>query len=132
MVIVRLMMAGKVGPADVELAAAPVPVRTNGGAKPESPAPFLVERAPERTTPEKVFALTLEACRWPHGDPKHPDFHFCGNPVAKRPYCEHHRAMAYMAPQTGSGHGARINLVAQRDPQPSFPKGAHHAAALVA
>jgi hypothetical protein len=32
--------------------------------------------------------------------------------VARRPYCEHHRAMAYAAPLTGRGHGARSGRVA--------------------
>jgi hypothetical protein len=50
----------------------------------------------DRTTAEKLCALPARGCRWPCGDPRHPDFHFCGNPIAKRPYCEHHRAMAYV------------------------------------
>ena len=119
---------GAVTVAQVEQAAVPIPARTNGSAKPGPPAPLLVAPAPEQsvvaraeaaaladpglTTAEKVCALTPEACRWPCGDPGHPDFHFCGSPVARRPYCEHHRAMAYVAPLTGSGHGARIGLVA--------------------
>lgn len=35
--------------------------------------------------------LTPNSCRWPFGDPRHPDFGFCG--AAKRlgsSYCEHH------------------------------------------
>jgi GcrA cell cycle regulator len=55
------------------------------------------------TTAEKVCALTLGGCRWPYGDPRHPDFHFCGAPVVREPYCEQHRAMAYLALR---GHGA--------------------------
>ena len=61
---------------------------------------------PGLSTAEKVCALAPDACRWPCGDPARPDFHFCGSPVAKKPYCEHHRAMAYRAPLTGSGQGA--------------------------
>src|SRR5262245_7629984 len=114
----------------VEAAAFLVPARTNG-AKPEPPAPL--EEAPKQSslvrtatatfadsdlsTAQKVLALGLGSCRWPYGDPRHPDFHFCGSPVARKSYCEQHHALAYVA---DSGHGARI------------PKGAHHAAALVA
>src|SRR4029077_4930564 len=60
---------------------------------------------------EKVVALAPGTCRWTCGDTVRPDFHFCGSPVASRPYCEHHRAIAYLAPLTGSGHGAPIGLV---------------------
>ena len=149
-IVLRLLAAGAVTVAQIEQAAVPVPARANGSAKPESPAPLLVEPAPtpatlvrgeaatfadsDLTTAEKVIALAPGACRWPCGDPGHPDFHFCGDPVAKRPYCEHHRTMAYMAPRTGAGHGARIRLVAQwghQWPKASCPKGAHHAAAPV-
>jgi len=150
-IVLRLLAAGAVTVAQVEQAAVFVPARTNGSAKPEPPAPLLVEPAPAPatlvraeaatfadsglTTAEKVIALAPGACRWPCGDPGHPDFHFCGDPVAKRPYCEHHRTMAYMAPRTGGGHGAHIRLVAQwghQWPKTSCPKGTHHAAAPVA
>jgi hypothetical protein len=49
------------------------------------------------TTAEKVFALAPGACRWPYGDPQRPDFHFCGSPVTRKPYCEKHRTMAFVA-----------------------------------
>ena len=125
-IVLRLLAAGVVTIAQVEQATVPVPARTNGGAKPGPPAPLLVEPAPEQsalapalansslTTAEKVCALTPEACRWPYGDPRHPDFHFCGNPVAEKPYCERHRALASCTAV------------------PAISKGAHHAAAPVA
>jgi GcrA cell cycle regulator len=37
--------------------------------------------------------IDLEAgdCRWPVGDPRHADFHFCGaQKIAGRPYCAAH------------------------------------------
>ena len=127
-IVVRLLACGAVTIDQVEQAAVAIPARTNGGAKPEPPAPLLVAPAPEQSaaapaeaaaladpglsTAEKVVALAPGDCRWPCGDPGRPDFHFCGSPVARRPYCEHHRAMAYAAPLTGSGQGARIGLVA--------------------
>jgi GcrA cell cycle regulator len=104
-IVLRLLATGAVTIAEVEEAAVSAPARTNGRAELEPPVPLLVEPAPEQTaalanpdltTAEKVCALAPEACRWPDGDPKRPDFHFCGNPVAERPYCERHRAMAYM------------------------------------
>jgi hypothetical protein len=119
-IVLRLLAAGVVTVAQVEQVAAPVLVRTNGSAKSESPAPLLGEPAPEQsalaranaatlvdsilTTAEKVCALTSNACRWPCGDPEHPDFHFCGDSVVKKPYCDHHRAMAFRPNRACSPH----------------------------
>jgi GcrA cell cycle regulator len=37
---------------------------------------------------------------WPIGHPTDNDFHFCGGrPVAGKPYCEHHAAVAYIKPK---------------------------------
>jgi GcrA cell cycle regulator len=38
-------------------------------------------------------------CRWPIGDPKSADFHFCGRDKAGRTsYCGHHARVAYQIP----------------------------------
>src|SRR5688572_4071755 len=48
----------------------------------------LVIPANDRKT---VQTLTNNDCRWPIGDPQHPDFHFCGKRKAVGfPYCEFH------------------------------------------
>lgn len=40
--------------------------------------------------------LTSACCRWPIGDPKHADFHFCGKvKAAGLPYCGAHAERAY-------------------------------------
>jgi GcrA cell cycle regulator len=52
---------------------------------------------------ERKTVPTLEDkdCRWPIGDPQHPDFHFCGRPkIAGLPYCDHHSRVAFQPPQT--------------------------------
>ena len=50
--------------------------------------------APER--PVTVLTLTPANCNWPEGDPKRPDFHFCGrDKPPDSPYCPHHAARAY-------------------------------------
>ena len=75
-IVLRLLAAGMVTIAQVEQAAVAIPARTNGGAKPEPPAPLLVAPAPEQsvvaraeaaaladpglTTAEKVVALAPE------------------------------------------------------------------------
>src|SRR5262249_59877422 len=83
MVTVRLMMAGKVGPADIELAAAiPVSGRTNGGANHEPPPPILGRAPPEPlvepaqavlapppAAPLPRLLLSPTNCPWP---PHHP------------------------------------------------------------
>jgi GcrA cell cycle regulator len=38
-----------------------------------------------------IVDLENSECRWPVGDPRHADFHFCGQRQAVgRPYCEFH------------------------------------------
>ena len=40
--------------------------------------------------------LKPTSCRWPEGDPKDPNFHFCGEPVEPgKIYCPAHCAIAY-------------------------------------
>lgn len=63
-----------------------------------------VEPAEELVVPiaERKTIQTLEAgdCRWPIGNPRESDFHFCGRQqVSGLPYCEHHARKAYAAPQ---------------------------------
>jgi len=95
----------------VEEAAAAIPVQTNGSAQGKPSTPLKPTPAPARadlslSTAAKVYALASGACRWPCGDPRRPDFRFCGDPAVKGPYCEQHCTMAYMAPRTGGRHGA--------------------------
>jgi hypothetical protein len=115
MVTIRLMMAGKVGPADVELAATSISSWTNGDAEPKPPAPLEEAPAPAQavlarieaatladpgftTTAMTIYALGPKSCRWPHGDPGRPGFGFCGElVVAAGSYCPKHCRTAYIA-----------------------------------
>lgn len=49
---------------------------------------------------QKIKTLAnLEAgeCRWPIGDPRHADFHFCGAKQAEgRPYCIEHWTLSFI------------------------------------
>ena len=61
--------------------------------------------APQRKA-NPVANLANDACRWPIGDPRDEDFHFCGaKPVTirkdgkSRPYCGLHTPMAYLPPR---------------------------------
>ena len=110
-IVLRLLAAGAITAAQVERVAVLIPARTNGGEPPaprrtvpsEQSAAETATRAP--TTAEKVCALVPEGCRWPYGDPRHSDFRFCGNLAVEQPYCERHRALAYLAPRPGRAHG---------------------------
>jgi GcrA cell cycle regulator len=44
-----------------------------------------------------LMQLTSRTCRFPIGDPKDHDFHFCGNPVAGDGvvYCGYHMSISY-------------------------------------
>jgi GcrA cell cycle regulator len=57
----------------------------------------LPELGPAPPIPITVQTLTGRTCRWPEGDPKTPEFHFCGRrkTQVEVPYCDHHRAIAF-------------------------------------
>jgi GcrA cell cycle regulator len=62
-----------------------------------SKAPRKVAKRPKG---KRLLDLGASDCRWPIGEPRHPDFHFCGKPqVAGRPYCELHWCMAFQPPR---------------------------------
>ncbi len=43
-----------------------------------------------------ISTLDRNDCRWPVGDPRHTEFHFCGaRQLTGRPYCELHWRMAF-------------------------------------
>ncbi len=47
-----------------------------------------------------IATMTDKDCRWPIGDPRHADFHFCNrNKVPGLPYCEFHARRAFQPPQ---------------------------------
>ena len=47
----------------------------------------------------KLTDLDNHTCRWPIGDPKDENFHFCGRKVRiGQTYCEEHAALAYVKP----------------------------------
>jgi len=54
--------------------------------------------AAPRVAPRSLIELGRTGCVWPVGDPKSPEFHFCGQPAEGRsPYCVDHRKKAYSA-----------------------------------
>jgi GcrA cell cycle regulator len=57
--------------------------------------------------PTALFDLRRDQCRWPVGDPRTPEFHFCG---ARRlepfPYCDGHARIAYCRDDAREEHPA--------------------------
>jgi GcrA cell cycle regulator len=50
----------------------------------------------ELTDRKTLLDLKENDCRWPIGDLRNPDFHFCGaQRLAGRPYCPVHWRMAF-------------------------------------
>jgi GcrA cell cycle regulator len=89
--------------------AGPAPKKPTGTGNPAFRSLFKLDAEPyidpveELVIPlaERKTIATLEAehCRWPIGDPKHADFHFCGKgKLPGLPYCEHHARRAYQLP----------------------------------
>lgn len=70
-----------------------------------APKPKVVAPEPETTAPAggaTILSLTERMCRWPIGDPRTPQFRFCGCAVAPgETYCSKHAAVAYQKPNTG-------------------------------
>lgn len=80
----------------------PSPIRRDDDetAAPELPLkPVKTEKV--KKPAEKLFTvndLTHSSCRWPVGDPKDADFHFCGKEaLPDKPYCAEHAAIAYVS-----------------------------------
>ncbi|MDD4520138.1 MAG: global cell cycle regulator GcrA-like protein [Alphaproteobacteria bacterium] len=56
-----------------------------------------VKKAPKKKEKLVLNDLHFNSCRWPIGDPKDPDFHFCGKETFMgRPYCAEHCLKAYV------------------------------------
>ncbi|MBV6632682.1 MAG: global cell cycle regulator GcrA-like protein [Alphaproteobacteria bacterium] len=48
-----------------------------------------------------ILELTDRMCKWPIGDPRDPDFRFCGKQTSNGlPYCETHCQQAYQQPSS--------------------------------
>ena len=79
----------------------PIPVKTV--TKEKDYDAFVNVSIPVSHTPKKpgdkvtVTDLDNHTCRWPIGDPKDENFHFCGaNVRIGQTYCEEHAAIAYV------------------------------------
>lgn len=73
------------------------PIQQNDNVKKVEPVKKIIQEAPRKAKSSvKLADLKDRMCRWPIGDPKDADFHFCGdNAVPGMPYCEEHARSAY-------------------------------------
>ena len=88
--------------------------KTTGNCSEVKPAPIRAnEVAPEdKNIPlhqrKTIFTLEKNNCRWPIGDPRKPDFHFCGGEIVQGlPYCVDHCRRSYVQTPV-SRVGARL------------------------
>lgn len=65
--------------------------------KPNKSTPVAsVARLPKPDLRPLPVLARVASCRWPEGDPKHADFHFCEAPAKENSsYCPTHHARAY-------------------------------------
>lgn len=71
---------------------------------PNRAAVRVIRRKPRPIRPTPVYDpryvrlpdLGRNMCKWPIGDPRHDDFHFCGGDTQTgASYCDHHCTIAY-------------------------------------
>ena len=83
-----------------EKPSAPKPVKQDKKAEIEASVDEKIEIAPMAHHHHGKTALTdldNHTCRWPIGDPKDENFHFCGKKVRiGQTYCDEHAAIAYV------------------------------------
>lgn len=71
--------------------------------KPQLPAPAPAPGEPEALMLDGAFVTEencpSRGCRYPHGDPGTPEFHYCGQPKkgGGSSYCEHHHSKVYVS-----------------------------------
>lgn len=67
----------------------------------EKPVSVAAQNQTEKKQNGRIRLIDLDnhTCRWPIGDPKDENFHFCGKKVKiGQTYCEEHAALAYVKP----------------------------------
>lgn len=65
--------------------------------------------SPLKSPPRRRNAVVgaAPACSWPVGHPGEKGFHFCGSrPLAGKPYCAEHAAIAYLRPKRQGSNAA--------------------------
>jgi GcrA cell cycle regulator len=76
-----------------------------------TPRPSPVKIVPGQQRKRKALPRLVEvytpSCSWPEGHPGEKSFRFCGErPLAGKPYCAEHAAMAYVRPKNHGSNAA--------------------------
>lgn len=80
----------------------PSPIKRGQEAEVPEPKP----RKRQEKKSHTVVDLSAHTCRWPIGDPRDSDFHFCGEPsLSGKPYCAQHVAVAYVNSRSSTPRG---------------------------
>jgi GcrA cell cycle regulator len=89
---------------------------------PESMLPPAVRRPASKLVEPTALRLSIEqingrTCKYPIGDPKHEDFHFCGveKPFGEAPYCAFHDDIAHLANSAMRGTRVRNDVALSRN-----------------
>lgn len=70
--------------------------RTSSGIGSAVPANINIRQSTAAPEKAQLQDLTDKMCKWPIGDPRDPDFHFCGRTgIPGLSYCEEHAKKAY-------------------------------------
>ena len=105
----------------LELSARPSPIK-------KDKAPKTVKKTTVKQENISLLELKLNSCRWPIGEPKDADFHFCGkDTVTGKPYCAEHCKLAYtslkeLANQSKKEAAAAAKLEEEEKSQKEMPK----------
>jgi GcrA cell cycle regulator len=75
------------------------PIQQNDNVKKAEPKEKLPAVNKKPSGGVRLADLKERMCRWPVGDPRDQDFHFCGeNCIPGLPYCAEHSKVAYQTP----------------------------------
>lgn len=99
----------------LELNSRPSPIKKDA-------APKVVKPKIQKTDKMSLLDLKLNSCRWPIGEPKDPDFHFCGkDTITGKPYCPEHCKVAYTSLKELASQKAEAKkeLAAEEDEKPT-------------
>lgn len=92
----RLNLCNKGGPPPVVRKIKP-PVEAALPPPPPEPEPIVQPVSRVRGAVASVMAADWRSCRFPIGDPRSEDFHFCSRPTeVGRPYCADHCKLSYV------------------------------------
>lgn len=100
----------------LELNARPSPIKKETVKK-------TVKKKAQKQENVSLMDLKLNSCRWPIGDPKDADFHFCGkDTVTGKPYCSEHCKIAYTSLKELANQNKKDAIMVNKTTEPVSEK----------